>query len=84
MIFDRSLINRQSNNESWQINTLNMRFLKVLIIMTFVSVSYQKKSFDNHKVVTFRIQNEEQLKEIQSLESEPGVKLQKNIFHANI
>lgn len=47
---------------------------EVLTILALVSVSYQTKSFKNHKVVTFKIQNEEQLKSMQSLESEPGVR----------
>lgn len=33
------------------------------------------KSYRNHKVVTFRIENEEQLKEIQSIELQAGVRI---------
>lgn len=53
-----------------------MKLALVLICFVLVSRStevHSNKSYLNHKVVTLRIENEAQLKELQNLELEPGV-----------
>ena len=49
----------------------------VFILAVFLAIEHEAiaKSYKNHKVVTFRIENESQLKEIQALEREQGVKI---------
>lgn len=44
-----------------------------LIVTLTLSLGTFAKSYKNHKVVSFTIDNEEQLKEIQSLEMNSGV-----------
>lgn len=51
-----------------------MKFAELLSIFAFVIISSNAKSYKGHKVITFRIENDNQLKEIQSLQGEPGVR----------
>lgn len=46
----------------------------VLVVIFAFAHGVLAKSYKNHRVVSFRIENENQLKEIQALEREPGVK----------
>lgn len=46
-------------------------FVFILAISTLEVKSM--KSYKNHRVVTFNIENEKQLEEIQTLEMQPGV-----------
>lgn len=57
-----------------QAEFVEMNFLKLFTFLALVVASYQAKSFRDHKVVSFKIQNDEQLKELQSLEVQPGVR----------
>lgn len=43
-------------------------------ILLAVSGAQSQKSYKDHKVVSFRIENESQLKEVQNLEQESGVR----------
>lgn len=46
----------------------------VLLIFAVFNLEALAKNYKNHKVVSFIIENENQLKEIQALEREQGVK----------
>lgn len=56
--------------------------LVLMVVASCVFESESVKSYKNHKVVSFRIENEAQLKEIQELQSMSGVigVLKKEIF----
>ena len=47
--------------------------MKILLIVAVLLAVTAAKSYKDHKVVLFKIENEEQLKEMQILEQEPGV-----------
>lgn len=47
--------------------------LVLLVVAACVFVADSVKSYKNHRVVSFRIENEAQLKEIQGLQSMSGV-----------
>lgn len=57
-----------------------MKFLVFSFILIAISVAISgvnsMKSFRNHKVVTFKIENEQQLMELQSIELQAGVTLE--------
>lgn len=48
-------------------------FLSILLISVGASNAEERKSYRNHKVVTFTIENEEQLTELQNIELQAGV-----------
>lgn len=48
----------------------------VLLIACLAALPVESaKSYRNHKVVTFKIENEDQLKELQSIELQSGVRV---------
>lgn len=51
-----------------------MKVLKAILALALVLAVVSAKNYKNHKVVTFTIENEEQLKELQALEKNSGVK----------
>lgn len=51
-----------------------MKFLQLFIVALLNFTLVNSKSYRNYKVVTFKIENEEQLKEVQTLQMQPGVK----------
>lgn len=51
-------------------------YIFVLVSCLLASEVQSMKSYRDHKVVTFRIENEKQLQEIQNLEKEIGVRYQ--------
>lgn len=52
-----------------------LKFVLVLVLALAISGTFAK-SYKGHKVVSFFIENEDQLKEIQTLEGQAGVKKQ--------
>lgn len=54
--------------------TFMMKFAKLLCFFALCIISANAKSYKGHKLITFRIENENQLKEVQSLQGEPGVR----------
>lgn len=50
------------------------KFFKLSSVLIAIFVISHAKSYKGFKVVTFRIETDEQLKEIQSLQGEPGVR----------
>jgi hypothetical protein len=69
----------RSKNEQF-IRTKRARMstaLKLTVLLAFFGVFTavtSLKSYKNHKVVTIKIENESQLKEIQNLETQSGVR----------
>lgn len=53
-----------------------MKILCVVLILalTFITGHNSTASYRNHKVVSFKIENEDQLKQLKDLETEPGVR----------
>lgn len=64
-----------------------MKLTLVLIAIVFISTSSSevqtKKSYKDHKVVSLRIENDEQLKELQALELENGVRVKLKHLRVN-
>lgn len=50
-------------------------FVVCVTLIAINSIFVTAKSYKNHKVVVFRIENEEQLEEIQNLQFSSGVRL---------
>jgi hypothetical protein len=53
-----------------------MKLLCILLVLalTFIKGHNSTANYKNHKVVTFKIENEDQLKQMKKLETEPGVR----------
>lgn len=57
-----------------------MKVLSVCLLLTVAFALASAKSYRNHKVVTFTIENEEQLKEMQAIEGDSGVRRTKLVL----
>jgi hypothetical protein len=55
-----------------------MKVLGILLLVAAFGQEILGKSYKNHLAVVFTIENEEQLKEAQSLEGQPGVRQQQS------
>lgn len=51
-----------------------MKLAIIILFFAVVAAEMGQKNYKNHKVLSLRIENNEQLLEIQSLESESGVR----------
>ena len=52
---------------------MKTKFFILLLTFSLVNTNEELKTYKNHRVVSINIENDQQLKEIQALEAEPGV-----------